>query len=69
MQDVSVYLRDGSAQRIVRAATLRQKLQIKLSISSSQYTDTEPTIPSADPITPGWVATGHQLLSHWYIST
>ena len=30
-----VYLRDGSAQTIARAATLRQKLQIKLSTSSS----------------------------------
>ena len=30
-----VYLRDGSAQTILRAATLRQKLQIKLSISPS----------------------------------
>ena len=31
-----VYLRDGSAQTIVRAATLRYKLQIKLSISPSR---------------------------------
>ena len=30
-----VYLRDGSAQTIVHAATLRWKLQIKLSISPS----------------------------------
>ena len=30
-----VYLRDGSAQTILRAATLRQKLQIQLSISPS----------------------------------
>ena len=30
-----VYLRDGSAQTIVHAATLRQKLQIKLSTSPS----------------------------------
>ena len=30
-----VYLRDGSAQTIMRAATLRQKLQIQLSISPS----------------------------------
>ena len=28
-----MYLGDGSAQTIVRAATLRQKLQIKLSLS------------------------------------
>ena len=31
-----VYLRDGSAQTILRAATLRQKLQIQLSTSPSQ---------------------------------
>ena len=30
-----VHLRDGSAQTILRAATLRQKLQIQLSISPS----------------------------------
>ena len=30
-----VYLRDGSAQTILRATTLRQKLQIKLSTSPS----------------------------------
>ena len=30
-----VYFRDGSAQTILRAATLRWKLQIKLSISPS----------------------------------
>ena len=32
---MQVYLREGSAQIIVRAVTLRQKLQIKLSISPS----------------------------------
>ena len=31
-----VYLRDGSAQTILRADTLKYKLQIKLSISLSQ---------------------------------
>ena len=35
----------------LRAATLRKKLQIKL--STSQYTDTRPTSPSADPKMPG----------------
>ena len=30
-----VYLRDGSAQTVVRTAALRQKLQIKLAISSN----------------------------------
>ena len=33
--NMRVYLRDGSAHTILRAATLRQKLQIKLSISPS----------------------------------
>ena len=33
--NMRVYLRDRSAQTILRAATLRQKLQIKLSISPS----------------------------------
>ena len=53
--------RIGSAQTILRAATLRQKLQIERSSSpQSQYTDTGPTSPSADPITPGaWQG------SHW----
>ena len=46
-----MYLRDWSAQTNVHAATLRQKLQTKLSIS--QYTDTRPTSPSTDPISPG----------------
>ena len=49
-----VYLRDGSAQTIVRAATLRQKLKIKLSTTPSHSnSDTGPTSTSADPITPG----------------
>ena len=34
-QQHRVYLRDGSAQTILRAATLRQKLKTKLSISPS----------------------------------
>ena len=46
-----VYLRDRAVQI---------SLQIKLSISPSQYTDTGPTSPSADPIMPGaWHG------SHW----
>ena len=55
------YLRDGSAQTIVRAATLRQKLQVKLSTSPSHsiLTPGRP-VPGADPITPGaWQS------SHW----
>ena len=35
LQKMLVYLRDGSAQKIVCAATLRYKLQIQLSISPS----------------------------------
>ena len=56
-----VYFRDGSAQTILRAATLRQKLQIKaFHLTQSQYTDTGPTSPRVDPITPGaWQG------SHW----
>ena len=56
------YLRDGSDQTILNAATPRWKLQIKLSISPnhSLYTDTRPTCLSADPVTPG---TGQG--SHW----
>ena len=56
-----VYFRDGSAQTILRAATLRQKLQIKaFHLPQSQHTDTGPTSPSADPITSGaWQG------SHW----
>ena len=52
-----VYLRDGSAQTIVRAATLRSNFHL----TQSQYTDTGLTSPSTDPITPGaWqgIATG-----------
>ena len=48
-----LYLRDGSAQTILRAATLRQKLQIQLSTSPSQYTDTRPTSHGADPLMQG----------------
>ena len=38
-------------------------------LTQSQYTDTRPTSPRADPITPGRVATGVPILSHWYDST
>ena len=56
-----VHLKDGSPWTSVRSATLRQKLQIKLSVS--RYTDTGPTDPSADPITPdAWQG------SHWSTS-
>ena len=51
-------------QIILCAVTLREKLQLKLSTSpSQQYTDTGPTSPGADPITPGsyFEATGMTL--------
>ena len=41
-------------------------------LTQSQYTDTWPTSPSADPITPGaWQGSPLecQFLSHWYDST
>ena len=64
-----VYLRDGSAQTILRAATLRQKLQIQLSISPSHsiLTPGQP-IPALTLKcqAPGRVATGVPILSHWY---
>ena len=43
-----VHLRDRSAQTIVHTATLRQKFQIPLAISST-HTDSGPASPSADP--------------------
>ena len=55
-----VYLRDGSAKTIVRAATLRQVADQTFYLTRSRYTDTGPTDPSADPLTPGaWQG------SHW----
>ena len=37
-------------------------------LTQTQYTDTRPTSPSADPTTPGaWQ--GSHFLSHWYDST
>ena len=68
-----MYLRDGSAQTILRAATLEIEVaDPTFYLTQSQYTDTGPTGPSADPITPGerqgihWSA---NFLSHWYDST
>ena len=49
-----VYLRDGSAQTILRAATLEIEVaDPTFYLTQSQYTDTGPTSPSADPMTPG----------------
>ena len=54
-----VYLMGGPPQTSARASTLREKLQIKLSMPLSQYTDTGPTSSSADPLTPS-TSYGHQ---------
>ena len=49
-----MYLRDGSAQTILRAATLEIEVaDPTFYLTQSQYTDTGPTSPSADPVTPG----------------
>ena len=56
-----VYLRDGSAQTVLRAATLRQKLQIRLSTSPSHSIPTPGQPVPAMTLrrqAPGWVATG-----------
>ena len=59
-QEEIVNLWDGFARTIVRAATLRQKLQIILPISPSHCILARPTSPSAGATTPGtWQS------SHW----
>ena len=58
---MQLYLRNGSAQTILRAATLRYKLQIKLSISPSRSILTKGQLVSALTLyrqAPGRVATG-----------
>ena len=63
MRDLKVYLRDGSAHTILLAATLTEVADQTFYLTQSQYTDTGPTSPSADPITPGaWQG------SHWSAS-
>ena len=56
-----MYLRDGSAQTILRAA--KHEIEIAdqtFHLTQSQYTDTGPTSPTTDPVTPGaWQG------SHW----
>ena len=47
------YIRDGSAQTSLRAATQIQVADPTFYLTQSQYTDTGPTSPSADPIMPG----------------
>ena len=53
-----VYLRDGFAPTIVRAATLRQKLQVKLSTSPSHSILTPVGPVPALTQAPGRLATG-----------
>ena len=49
-----VYLRDGSAQTIFTSChTEIEVADQTFYLTQSQYTDTGPTSPSADPITPG----------------
>ena len=52
-QQHKLYFTEGSAETIALAATQRQKLQIKLAISSSHDVDTGLTSPDSDPVTPG----------------
>ena len=55
-----VYLRDGSAQTILRAATDIEVADPTFYLTVPQYADTGPTSPSADPTSPGaWQG------SHW----
>ena len=55
-----VYLRDGSAQTVARAATLRHVADPTFYLTQSQFTDTRPSSASTDPISPGaWQG------SHW----
>ena len=60
-----MYLRDGSAQTFFTCYhTEIEVADQTFYLTQSQYTDTGPTSPSADPITPGaWQG------SHWYDST
>ena len=55
-----VYLRDGSAQTFLHAATEVEVADQIFYLTQSQYTDTGLTSPSTDPIMPGaWQG------SHW----
>ena len=55
-----VYIRDGSAQTIFTCCHTEMEVADQtFYLTQSQYTDTRPNSPSADPITPaGRVATG-----------
>ena len=68
-----VCLRDGSAQTIFMCCyTEIEVADQTFHLTQSQYTDTGPTSPSTDPITPGaWQGSqwSSNSLSHWYNST
>ena len=67
-----VYLRDRSAQTIVRDAILNKKFQIKLVIVSNHsiLTPGQPVLElNLLRQAPGRVGTEYQSLSHWYDST
>ena len=55
-----VYLRDGFAQTIAHTET--EVADRTFHLTQSQYTDTEPTSPSTDPITPGAWQDSHWIL-------
>ena len=70
--NVLVYLSDRSAKKIVRVATLRHMLQIKLFISPTHTLLTlGQTVPALTLYhqAPGKVETGVPIFSHWYDST
>ena len=71
--NMPLYLRDGSAQTIFTCYhTEIEDADQTFYLTRSQYTDTGPTSPSADPITRGAWQGSHwtgQFLSHRYDST
>ena len=65
VSNMLVYFRDESAQTIFTCCyTEIEVADETFYLTQSQYTDTGPTSPSADPIT-----LECQCLSHWYDST
>ena len=49
--------------------TGRKVAEETFSLTQSHYTDTRPTSPHTDPVTPGGIATKAPMLSHWYCWT
>ena len=55
-----MYLRDGSTHNFMCCHTETEVAEQTFYLTQSQYTDTGPTSPSTDPVTPGaWKG------SHW----